>query len=152
MELNLPLNRASKTSFYLTPEQGNKIRELIVLQIDTSFRYYINNKVGLADSNVSAILNGKRPLSISMLEKILSGTRITLAQCTLNFTLENVSGGIVPYVPSPTIEEMLYSQEIGQLDEENNVSDQSSQSGKGQGKLKTLLGSRSWENPEESSD
>lgn len=151
MELRIPLMTSARTTFTLSPEQGNQLRELILLQITTSFRHYVNETVGLADSNVSAILSGKRPLSLFMLQKILSGTRMELVECTLNFTLENTAGGIVPRVQSQTIEEMLSSQEMNESDQEPPL-DPSLPLVKDQGKLKTLLGIRSWENPDASSD
>lgn len=166
-----------KTSFTLTPEEGSRIRELITQQIDVSFREYIRRKTGMEDSNVSAILNGKRNLTIGMLRKLISGTRMEIEDCTLNFTLENTSGGIVQTAVLPTLEEMLFLQEqnesgemlVDDLDSEQPTQeriqeiqqgvlnlppspDQSSSSETPQGKLKTLLASRSWEKTEDSSD
>lgn len=161
------IETTDKTTFCITPEQGNQIREAITQQIDVSFRYYIQTKVGLEDSNVSAILSGKRNTTVGMLRRLLSGTRIEVESCTLNFTLENTSGGIVKTVDLPTLEEMLFLQEqneSGQNQETehpfqpllNKASspspNPSSSSEKPQGRLKTLLGSRSWEKTEESSD
>lgn len=158
-----------KTSFTLTPEEGSRIRELITQQIDVSFREYIRRKTGMEDSNVSAILNGKRNLTIGMLRKLISGTRMEIEDCTLNFTLENTSGGIVQTAVLPTLEEMLFLQEQNESGEnevpdiyseptqpkikpDSPSPDQSSSSETPQGKLKTLLASRSWEKTEESSD
>ena len=165
------IDTTDKTSFCLTPEQGGRIRELITQQIDISFRYYLQTYVGLEESNVSAILSGKRNMTIGMLRRILSGTRIELELCTLNFTLENTSGGIVQTADLPTLEEMLSLQEqnesgehtpdqikqdVQQILEQDSPSSRSpepsSSSEKVPGKLKTLLASRSWEKPEESSD
>ena len=172
-----------KTAFTLTPEEGSRIRELITQQIDVSFREYIHRKTGMEDSNVSAMLNGKRNLTIGMLRKLISGTRMEIEDCTLTFTLENTSGGIVQTAVLPTLEEMLFLQEQNGSGEstdqqfqmilkkspsmqemaqktsdsetlfETTISeDQSSSLEKRQGKLKTLLASRSWETKEESSD
>lgn len=167
-----------KTSFRLTPEQGSQLRELVVQQIDVSFREYCFNKIGMPDSNVSAILLGKRNMTVSMLRRLLSGTRIEVEECILSFTLGNTSGGIVKPAVLPTLEEMLSSQEqndsaemlIDDLQEEPLTQERileihrgvlkldspspnhSSSSEKPQGKLKTLLASRSWENQDESSE
>ena len=97
-----------KTAFKLDPEQGNKIRDAITSQIDTSFSYYLQHKVMMHRTNVSSILSGRRVTTVDNLRKLLSGTRIELVACTMSFTLENVTGGIVKTVPSPTLEETLY--------------------------------------------
>lgn len=149
MKFNVPPD--DKVSFLLTPEQGDMIREFIIQQIDVSFRYYVMEVIGMHYPNVSSILSGKRRLSISHLRRLLSGTRIDVEQCSLSFTLENLGGGIVEPASSPTLEEMLSSHEEEQW-EPDNQEDTTSQSEKPLEGLKTLLGSRSWENPEESSD
>lgn len=149
MKFSIPPD--DKVSFLLTPEQGELIREFIVQQIDVSFRYYVISVVGMHYPNVSSILSGKRRLSISHLRRLLSGTRIEVEECILSFTLENLGGGIVENVDSPTLEEMLSLHEENQLDMDDQE-DTSSQSEKPLDGLKTLLGSRSWENPDESYD
>ena len=152
MEIHLTL--PEKTSFKLTPEQGNQIREAIMQQIDVSFTYYIEKVVMMHRTNVTSILSGNRVTSIDNLRKILSGTRIEVTQCTTSITLENISGGIVPTADSVTLEEMLSYQEDNGLDhtDPQDSQDPSLESEKPQGKLRTLLDSPLWENPEESSE
>lgn len=152
--MNIVTNADDKTRFYLTPEAGSAIRDTILQQIDVSFRSYITDRVGLHQSNVSAILSGSRPTTFAMLERILSGTRIEITQCIVSFTLENTSGGIVKTADSPTLEEMLYYQEeTGEgLPDLSDSESPSFSSEKPPGRLKTLLATRSWENQEESSD
>lgn len=168
-----------KTAFYLDPEQGNKIRDVITSQIDTSFSYYLQNKVMMHRTNISSILSGRRVTTIDNLRKLLSGTRIELVACTMSFTLENTTGGIVPTAPSPTLEETLYCQDgIGSDQDEElpehwtephlpNTTEQptqqepytsphpspenSSELEKPLGRLKTLLENRSREQVEDTS-
>lgn len=178
MQIEIPVG--DKTVFTLTPEIGSLIREAIVQQIDVSFRSYLKQRTGLEETNVSSMLAGKRNMTIGMLRRLLSGTRIEVELCTLNFTLENTTGGIVQTADSPTLEEMLSLREQSDSEEmEHHLETQeeldkqekiatfglkfgmtnpptlptpSSSSEKPQGRLKTLLASRSWENQDESSD
>lgn len=152
MKIELPISK--KVSFLLTPEQGNIIRDLIIQQIDVSFRYYVSEVLNMHASNVSSILSGKRVTSIENLEKLISGTNLEITECLVKFTMENVYGDNVRPADLLTTEEMLSSaEEIGS----DHLSPQcsntpSSLSEKPQGKLRTLLATRSWENPEENSE
>ena len=102
MKINIPAKE--ELTFYLNSEQGARIRDLIASQITCSFRHYVNEVVGLHISNITSILNGRRKTSISMLRRLLSGTRIELNECQITFILENTHGGIVPVVDSQQIE------------------------------------------------
>lgn len=149
MIIEVPTSK--KVSFLLTAEQGSQIRDLIVQQIDCSFRYYVREVLGLHNSNVSSILSGKRVTSIENLEKLISGTNLEVVECSVKLTLENVYGENAPHADSLTTEEMLSSpEEIGSDHiSHQDLEDPSSVSEKPQGRLKTLLDTRSWENPED---
>ena len=175
--MDIKIKPDDKLSFFLTPEQGEEVREAILQQIDTSFRVYVRETVGMHYPNVHNFLTGQRRISIQNFLKLLSGTRIELGECTLHIILENLGGGIVKTVDLPTIEETLSSLEGSELDpllpnsqmepessqtqkEESRQptshaqeqSSPSSSSGKHLEELKTALGSRSWEQAEKSSD
>ena len=114
MQFSIKVN--PKQAFWLTPEDGARIREAITSQITTSFRYYVNHTVGLQISNITNSLNGNRKITLDTLIRLLSGTRIELSPCLITFTLENTSGGIVPIAGSPIQDAMLSSHAEPMLD------------------------------------
>lgn len=152
MKITVPITKS--TSFYLTPEQGTQIRDAIMMQIDVSFTFYIEKVVQMHRPNISTILAGNRVTTINNLRKLLSGTRIEIQECVMSFTLESTSGGIVKPATSPTLEEMSYLQESNESDLEypETFNTPSSELVKPQGRLKTLLATRSWEQAEDTSE
>jgi hypothetical protein len=104
------------TSLYLTPEQGEALRDAIERDSKKRFSSYILS-VGMLPQNVYGILSGRKKLSYRTLVRLLSNTSYGV-ECRIEFLLQKQSGKHAVDVPSPELEEMLYSEGGGELGED----------------------------------
>lgn len=143
------------TSVLLTEQEGSDLRELIVTQIDTSFAYYLEQKVGMQYSNVHAYLTGRKAITLKNIIKLLSGTNIQVKECITILTLEKSSGEDALNATFIGIEETLSSQELDDVNFHldglaNEESHEPSALEKLRGKQRTSLESLFMENQDDS--
>jgi len=104
------------TSVYLTPDQGEQLRDLIERDSKKRFSAYISS-VGLLPSNVYGILAGRKKLSYKTLVRLLSNTSYN-PECRIEFLIQKDLGDIAQSASSPRLEEMLFSGDGEELDED----------------------------------
>ena len=73
-------------------------------------------KVGLYPSNISDYLSGKKKITYATLEKLLSGTNLEV-ECYVDLVISQ-TGPRANDAPSPSLEEMLFSEELDRFTEE----------------------------------
>lgn len=108
--LNITQAGGETVNIQLDPEQGRHLRELIERNIDCRFSTY-TNRVGIAETNVHAMLRGTKKISVKTLNKLLSNTDLEL-ECRVEFHIKKRSGENAQDASFPNLEEMLHS-EIG---------------------------------------
>ena len=110
---------AESTSIMLNREQAEALRSLIDRHTNCKLSTYIAS-VGLESSNVYAILSGRRKLTLQTLQRLLSGTDLTV-QCQIEFLIQK-NGGHASDVHYPSLEEQL-SSEIGEESERDRLTE-----------------------------
>jgi hypothetical protein len=113
--IELSQEGSDTTSIYLTPEQGESLRIAIEQNTKRRFSSYIDS-VGLLPSNVYGILAGRRKLSYKTLVRLLSNTTLS-AECRIDFIIQKELGNTVPDVTSLNLDDLLFSEDGGELDE-----------------------------------
>ena len=98
---------AESTSVMLNREQAEALRSLLDKHINCKLSTYIAS-VGLESSNVYAILSGRRKLTLQTLQKLLSGTDLTV-QCQIEFLIQK-NGSHASDAHYPSLEEQLSSE------------------------------------------
>ena len=104
------------TSIYLTPDQGEALRSAIEQDTKKRFASYILS-VGLNPSNVYGILAGRKKLSYKTLVRLLSNTNY-FPSCHIEFIVQKKSGDTVQDASSVNLDELLYSEDGAELEEE----------------------------------
>jgi len=98
---------AESTSVMLNREQAEALRSLIDRHTNCKLSTYIAS-VGLEPSNVYAILGGRRKLTLKTLDRLLSGTNLTVT-CQIEFLIQT-SGDHALDAHYPSLEEQLSSE------------------------------------------
>jgi len=119
--LNISQAGGDTVNVQLDPEQGRKLREYIERNINCRFSTYVR-KVGIAESNIHAMLRGTKKMSVKTLNRLLSCTDLEL-ECRVEFQIQRKSGEAVQDASSPSLEEeLLY--EIGEESETEHLTEE----------------------------
>lgn len=106
MKLRFSQSGGPTTTILLTPEQGAEIKALLEKNIDCRFTSYCHT-IGMAYSNISAMLGGRKKISLKSLERLFSATTFTI-ECRTEFIIQSCLTTDAQDVNYPSLEDELF--------------------------------------------